>query len=181
MLAAMSVEELERQLHALIGTELGAPTPAEDPVNQPMIRHLAVALEDANPVYTDLAVARSSVFGEIVAPPAALPIWTMTAPPRSMSGAPPTGRARMMAMLDSCGFTGIVVNTMEQTYLRPLRVGDLLTSTLRLAAVSPRKRTVLGEGYFLTEAIGYVDQQGAAVGEIRRIVLKYRPQREMAQ
>jgi len=168
-------DEIESYLAGLVGSELAAPVTAADPVNQPMIRHLVLALGDRNPVYTDVRAAADSVYGGIIAPPTALQTWTMPPPAGPAGEAPRTGRDELMLVLDAAGFTGIVVATMEQTYQRPLHLGDLLTSTLRLAAVSPLKQTALGEGYFLTEALDYVDQRGERMGEIRRTVLKYRP------
>ena len=49
-------------LHALIGTPI-ATAVAPDPVNQPMIRHSAAAMEDHNPVYTDTGFAAAARFG----------------------------------------------------------------------------------------------------------------------
>src|SRR5215813_444549 len=71
-------------MRALIGRPIGTPSVAPDPVNQPMIRHWAAALEDHNPVYTDPAFAAASRFGDIVAPPLMLQTWTM--PTAKISG-----------------------------------------------------------------------------------------------
>src|ERR1700741_3772401 len=67
-------------MRALIGKPIGPPSIAPDPVNQPMIRHWAAAMEDHNPVYTDVAAAKASRFGGIVAPPLMLQTWTMPTP-----------------------------------------------------------------------------------------------------
>jgi len=67
-------------MRAVIGTPIGSPSVAPDPVNQPMIRHWVTALEDHNPVYTDPEFAKSSRFGGIVAPPLMLQTWTMATP-----------------------------------------------------------------------------------------------------
>ena len=48
--------ELHDKLKALVGQHTGGsgkPSLAPDPVNQPMIRHWAYALDDMNPVYLD--------------------------------------------------------------------------------------------------------------------------------
>ena len=71
--------EFLAKLKAFEGQEIDALV-APDPVNQPMIRHWAAALEDHNPVYTDPAFAAASRFGGIVAPPLMLQTWTMPAP-----------------------------------------------------------------------------------------------------
>src|SRR5262249_60116155 len=78
-------------MHALIGRPMGPPSVAPDPVNQPMIRHWAAALEDHNPVYTDPAVAAASRLGGIVAPPPMFPKWAM--PEAKISGVAEGGGA----------------------------------------------------------------------------------------
>ncbi len=47
-----SEEKALSALRALTGRPVGSAAVAPDPVNQPMIRHWATALEDHNPVYT---------------------------------------------------------------------------------------------------------------------------------
>ena len=67
--------EFRQKLAALIGQPTGGsgkPTLAPDPVNQPMIRHWAHALDDMNPVYLDSEFAEKSRFGGIVSPPVML-------------------------------------------------------------------------------------------------------------
>ncbi len=96
-------EEMEMEaraiaaLRALIGTPI-ATAVAPDPVNQPMIRHWAAAMEDHNPVYTDPAFAAASRFGGIVAPPLMLQTWTMPTPKitgiAARGGSPTEGQRR---------------------------------------------------------------------------------------
>jgi hypothetical protein len=47
-------------MRALIGRPIGAHSVAPDPVNLPMIRHWATALEDRNPVYRGSAEATAT-------------------------------------------------------------------------------------------------------------------------
>ena len=65
--AAMTTDDFDAQLAALVGKPISAagPTVAPDPVNQPMIRHWAAAFEDWNPVYTDPDTAAQTRFGGI--------------------------------------------------------------------------------------------------------------------
>ena len=75
--------QFQTKLRALIGRPTGGtgkPSVAPDPVNQPMIRHWAHALDDMNPVYLDPEFAAQSRFGGIVSPPVMLQTWTMPAP-----------------------------------------------------------------------------------------------------
>ena len=57
--------ELHDRLKALVDQHTGGstkPSVAPDPVNQPMIRHWAHALDDMNPVYLDPEFAAQSRF-----------------------------------------------------------------------------------------------------------------------
>src|SRR6202008_4642032 len=80
----MTETEIEERaiatMRALVGTPLGEASVAPDPGNQPMTRHGAAAMEEHNPVYTDVAAAKASRFGGIVAPPLMLQTWTMPTP-----------------------------------------------------------------------------------------------------
>lgn len=67
----------EERLRAFTGRELRPPTPAQDPVNQPMIRHWAEAMGDTNPVYTDVEAARATGRAGVVAPASMVQAWTM--------------------------------------------------------------------------------------------------------
>ncbi len=72
----MTREELYEKLKAFEGFEVGTPTRARDPVNEPMIRHWCDAVDDRNPVYADPEFAARSVHGGVVAPPTMLQAWT---------------------------------------------------------------------------------------------------------
>src|SRR5262247_1339232 len=95
-------------MRALLGKPMGPPQVAPDPVNQPMIRHGAAAFEDHNPVYTDPALAASTRFGGIVAPPLMLQSWTMPTPKitgiAERGGSPVESTVNLLAGLDRAGF-----------------------------------------------------------------------------
>ena len=69
----------------------------------------------------------------------------------------------------------MVATNCEQTYHRYLTLGDHLYATSRLDSVSPRKKTALGEGYFLTSITEYRDQHGELVGEMSFRTLWFKP------
>ena len=92
--------ELHDKLKALVDQHTGGstkPSVAPDPVNQPMIRHWAYALDDMNPVYLDPEFAAKSRFGGIVSPPVMLQTWTMPAPKLEGIGERGGGPARSRA------------------------------------------------------------------------------------
>jgi uncharacterized OB-fold protein/acyl dehydratase len=173
-MSATETSTLTERLRAFVGKPAGPQQTAPDVVNEPMIRHWAEALGDANPVYTDEHLAKWSVHGGIVAPPTMLQVWTMRGlrPP-----APPEQNAQsaLMAVLDEAGFTSIVATNCEQTYERYLRPGDVITASSVIESVSEEKTTGLGAGHFFTTVTTYCDATGAVVGRMMQRYLKFRP------
>jgi hypothetical protein len=169
-------------MRALIGTPIGAPAVAPDPVNQPMIRHWAAALEDHNPVYTDSAFAASSRFGGIVAPPLMLQTWTMPTPKISgiaeRGGSPVEGAANPLAPLDEAGFIATLATNSEFEIVRYLRLGEVVSSTMVIESVSDQKQTRIGPGHFITWVTTYRDQRGEVVGRQMFRILKFKPDLE---
>jgi len=169
-------------MRALIGKPIGPPSVAPDPVNQPMIRHWAAALEDHNPVYTDPAFAAASRFGGIVAPPLMLQTWTMLTPKISgiaeRGGSPTEGAQNPLTPLDEAGFIATLATNSEFEIVRYLRLGEVVTSTMVLESISDEKRTRLGPGHFITWVTTYRDEQGAIVGRQTFRILKFRPDLE---
>jgi hypothetical protein len=177
-----SEERALSALRALIGKPIGAPSVAPDPVNQPMIRHWAAALEDQNPVYTDPAFAAASRFGGIVAPPLMLQTWTMPTPKISgiaeRGGSPTEGRENPLTPLDEAGFIATLATNSELEIVRYLRLGEVVTSTMVIESVSDKKQTRIGPGYFITWVTTYRDEQGAVVGRQTFRILKFKPDLE---
>ncbi|MEU8563970.1 OB-fold domain-containing protein [Streptomyces cyaneofuscatus] len=145
----------------------------KDPVNLPMIRHWCEAMGDTSPAYQG---------PDAVAPPTMLQAWTMG----GLAGHPHgTGRSaaydELLGLLDGAGYTSVVATDCEQEYLRPLRPGDRITFDAVIEAVSRRKTTKLGTGYFVTTRMD-VRADGEPAGTHRFRILKYRPaQRNPAQ
>ena len=127
---------------------------APDPVNLPMARHWCDVIDDRNPVYTDEAFARASVFGGLVAPPAMLDVWDK--PGLHMVRDPGNPQAAALTVLDREGFTSTVAVNSDLELDRYLRPGDLVHSTLTLEDVSDEKQTALGTGHFVTSRIRYL-------------------------
>lgn len=155
----------------------GAPEPARDPVNQPMIRHWCDAMEDGNPLYTDPEAASRSVHGGVVAPPTMLNAWTMLGliPRPTLSGNDQDPQSGALARLDAAGFTSVVATNSDHEYARYLRPGDHIAGTLELLDVSEEKQTALGTGHFVTTQTTYHDQHGEMVGAMRFVILKFKP------
>jgi uncharacterized protein len=156
------------------GQEVGAPERGADPVNQPMIRHWVEAIGDHNPVYVDPDAAAKSAHGEIVAPPVMLQAWVMRGVrPRPSSGGSP--QDELMRLLDGAGFTSVVATNCEQEYHRYLHLGDHLSTTTTIEAVSDEKATGLGVGHFVTTRVDYRTDDGELVATMRFRILKFKP------
>src|SRR5262245_50779184 len=178
----MTEGALDDQLAALVGKPIGdtGPSLAPDAVNEPMIRHWAAAFEDWNPVYTDADAARKSRFGAIVAPPLMLQTWTMATPKitgmAERGGSPVEGGgATIINVLDEAGFVGTLASNSEFEIIRYLQLGDVVSATTVLDAVSPEKQTRIGNGHFITWVTTYTDQNGDVVGRQTFRILKFKP------
>ena len=176
--------ELHDKLKALVDQPTGGtgkPSVAPDPVNQPMIRHWAYALDDMNPVYLDPDFAAASRFGGIVSPPVMLQTWTMPSPKLEgigeRGGAPMEITNNPTAFLDEAGYTSIVATNSECEIERYPRLGDVISATSVYESVSDEKKTALGTGFFLTWVLTYTDQNGEVLGRQRFRVLRFRPER----
>jgi hypothetical protein len=152
---------------------------APDPVNQPMIRHWAAALEDENPVYTDPELAAKTRFGGIVAPPLMLQTWTLPTPQLrgigERGGAPVENGRNPLAVLDEAGFAATLATNSEFEIERYLHLGEVIHSTMQIESISEEKRTRVGVGHFVTWVTTFRDEQGEVVGRQTFRIFKFKP------
>jgi hypothetical protein len=175
-------EKAVSALRGVVGKPIGSAGVAPDPVNLPMIRHWAAAMEDRNPVYVDPEFATASRFGGIVAPPLMLQTWIMPTPKISgiaeRGGAPVEGALNPLAPLDEAGFVATLATNSEFEVVRYLHLGEVITSATVLESVSERKQTRLGPGYFITWVTTYRDERDAVIGRQLFRILKFKPDLE---
>ncbi|MEU7485160.1 bifunctional MaoC family dehydratase N-terminal/OB-fold nucleic acid binding domain-containing protein [Streptomyces sp. NPDC042319] len=155
--------DLGARLKAFVGRAAATAGTGKDPVNLPMIRHWCEAVGDTSPAYAGDAA---------VAPPTMLQAWTMG----GLSGHVDRSGAHdeLFALLDGAGYTAVVATDCEQEYLRPLRPGDEVTFDAVIEAVSDRKTTKLGAGYFVTTRMD-IRVGDELAGTHRFRILKYAP------
>ena len=166
-------------MRALVGRPIGSASVAPDPVNQPMIRHWAAALEDANPVYTDPGFAAKTRFGGIVAPPLMLQTWTLPTPQLrgigERGGSPVETGRNPLAVLDEAGFVATLATNSEFEIERYVHLGEVLTATTVIESISDEKQTRIGRGHFVTWLTTYTVGAGEVVGRQRFRIFKFKP------
>jgi acyl dehydratase len=143
------------------------PMQAEVPVEIGQIRALAALVQDANPCFWD-EESSDELWGAQVAPAAIL--QALFQPYRWHPEREPL--LPLGARVPLPGATLINVRT-ENTFLRPLRLGDRLTLVERVDAVSPEKSTRLGVGHFVTTVGTFRDAEGSVVAEGRNILFRF--------
>jgi len=164
-------DDLKQRLDEMIGKPtdgVGKRSHAPDPVNAAMIRHWAYALNDMNPAYLDEEFAASSRYGSIVSPPVMLQSWTM--PPPKLEGIGERGgvpieiKTNPLQFLSDAGYTGIIATNSEFEIERYPAVGDQISAETVFDTISDKKKTAMGEGYFVTWVTIYRDQNDEIIG-----------------
>lgn len=162
----MNVDSVGADLQDYVGVEAEPPRIARFPVDAAMIRQWSEALGDGNPIHLDAEIARENGRSDIVCPPAMISTWVMSGyrryrevqELRAAGAAEDTAYSRLLRVLDDSGYTSVVATDIEQEYHAELAPGTRVTCRYTIDAVSPVKRTALGEGRFLTLRKEYVDQ-----------------------
>jgi acyl dehydratase len=173
------VAALLDQLQAFVGTSTGSRV-AVDPVNLPMIRRWVEAMGDDNPIYVDDDAARRAGRDALRAPPAMLPVWTMSGLRATIDAARTAADPHrgVFVALAEAGFTLTPGVNLTHHYARELRIGDRLHAEGSIAAVSEEKQTALGPAHFVDLQSRYRDEDGELVGEQVLRVIAYNPSTE---
>jgi uncharacterized OB-fold protein/acyl dehydratase len=173
----MSSEDLLARMREVVGQQ-SEPSVARHAIGTAAIADWCDAIGDDNPCYTDPEYAAKSRHGGIVAPPATLDIWVRPGLPAQASLARRSGKdplSRVMALVESEGFIGVVAVNSELEFVRYLRPGDLLQGVQVMEDVSEEKQTGLGVGHFITTRTRYSTVDGEHVGDLLFRILKFRP------
>jgi acyl dehydratase len=162
-------------LQKLTGNRLG-PYCSFNPVSRVQIWQWCSAMGDRNPLYLDNEYRSKAGFKAAVAPPAMMQMWSMR--DVNMQYAPGSTDAPPYQALDTlaeAGFPGNVAVSYDITFHRLLLEGDRAHHYTTVVAISELKRTALGEGYFVTERVEYLDQQQALFAEALITYFQYKP------
>ena len=142
----MSIEGLK----AKIGVEW---EPRVCEIEKGMIRRFAQAIDDPNPLWQDEEYASKTRYGGIIAPP------TFVAA---------LGLEQVQQILASALSETSLHGGTELEYYQPVRAGDVVTATTRIADFRQRQGK-MGRMTFVT----YENQKGELVGQCRQMVINY--------
>jgi acyl dehydratase len=162
-------------LQALTGNRVG-PYLSYNPVSRVQIWQWCSAMGDRNPLYLDDDYRGKAGFDRVVAPPAMMQMWSMR--DVNMEYAPGSTAAPPYQVLDTLsenGFPGNVAVSYDITFHRLLLEGDRAHHYTTVVAISDLKRTALGEGYFVTERVEYLDQNEQLFAEALITYFQYKP------
>lgn len=167
--------QLEKHLKELTGIRLG-PYQSFNCVNRAQIWQWCSAMGDLNPLYLDAAYQSGIGINGPVAPPAMMQMWGMR--DVNMEYAPGSTSDRPYPVIDYLsenGFPGNVAISYDIHFHRLLCEGDRVSQYKSVASVSDPKQTALGEGYFFTDRVEYLDQNGALFAEAFITYFQYNP------
>lgn len=161
-------------LQSLIGIESEV-TKGADEVCRPMIRHYCEVMEDANPLYHDEAYAKESRYGEIIAPPTQVQVYTMN-PLWPKVEREKNTMENLVELLREHGYSSIVATEQVQEYFEPMKIGDEISYTISVKEISPLKQTARGPGYFSTFLYKFTNQRNEVVCKQSFTILSYKAQ-----
>ncbi len=143
-------------LRNLVGKELDR---SVHEIEKGMIRRLAEAALDDNPLYRDGEASRASRYGGMIAPPGI--VWPIIPPKMDWMA---TRYEFPLERLLNAGF--------EQELFLPIRPGDVLTGVLRLADVE-EKRGRVGPMVFFHFEVVWTNQRDEKVMKLRQSFIRY--------
>lgn len=145
------------------------------PISEDMIFELADAIEEPNPLYLDAAYAKKSRFGGLLCPQ--LAAWKDWAPRIDYFGAGQDSHFEIPLPFKSYGFNG----GSEWNFLRPVRLGDHVTKTVKIVDMSERAGRT-GQLLFIVRETTQSTQRGEALLKIRHTsIFRKRPETEEAE
>lgn len=132
------------EIKSMIGIET---EPVVIEIEKGMIKRLADAIEDPNPLWQDEEYAGKSKYGQIIAPPGFLHTAMM------IGKKPEFPQLASMSTLDGGG---------DWQYFVPIKAGDRITFTSKLTGVRLREGK-MGETVFLSIEMTWRNQEGEMV------------------
>lgn len=160
-------------LGRFVGQADGPARQAGFPVSLAQIRCWTEAFDDDNPAYRDEEAARAAGRSGIVAPPAMLSIFTTRGYRETLAQTRGEG-SPLFRLLHQEGYI-TPGSSLIHEYGAAIALGDRVHDRSLIEAISPRKQTRLGEGYFITRRTDYWNDRGDILGVQRLGVFAFRP------
>ena len=154
-----------------------------DEVSASDVRHWCEIMHDANPLYADTDYARKSKHKGMIAPPAMVQTWSLgtlrAALDQFVHGKlehPDDPHNQINAILQEAGYTGVMATAQEQTYLKPIRPGDVISCELGVVQLSDYDHfTRQGVARYYTILYRFYNQHREEVSHMTFRVLWYKP------
>jgi len=129
-------------------------------IEKGMIRRFVLAIDDPNPLWRDEAYARKSRYGGIIAPPT----FVLT-----------VGFDELQRqVLESVPYGGILHGSTELECYQPVRPGDIITVTTKIANIRERQGGRMGKMVFVTLDITYKNQRQELVARCQQVFIRYK-------
>ncbi|MEQ9639821.1 MAG: MaoC family dehydratase N-terminal domain-containing protein [Alphaproteobacteria bacterium] len=144
---------LTDELKSWIGREVVYP--AREPLSRASIRHFALALDDANPLYTDRDAARAAGYRDVIAPP------TLVCETCQFSNARPGENGYIGHEWDlPVDNVRMIRAGHDYSFERPVHPDDEITATWTLANIEEKPSRRGGTQLYVTSEVRYENQAG---------------------
>lgn len=147
------------EMRKIVGVES---EPSIYEIEKEPIRRWAEAIGDPNPLYRDEEYARRSKYGGVIVPPGFLGNYAYPVK---------TGKPAPRVKLP---FSRALAGGNEYEFFKPVRAGEVITATTRLADIYERQgRPGIGRMLFLVNEVTHRSQQGEIVARTRHTSIYY--------
>ena len=150
---------ISEELRSKLGVEFLS---GEYEIEKGMIERFVRAVDDPNPLWQDEGYASKTRYGGIIAPPLFAVVLGFDEFDKQI--------AKLMG--------GRLHGSTEFEYFKPIRPGDVITATRKIADIREREGKKLGKMAFVTFEITYKNQDDELVAICRQTAIGYKPQGE---
>ena len=147
---------ITEEIRGKLGVE-GEPRVYE--IEKGVIRRFVQAIDDPNPLWQDEEYAKKSKHGSIIAPPTFIPI---------------VGNEQFQSQLVSLLPESKLHGGTELECYQPVRPGDTITVTTKIADVREREGKRMGKMVFVTFEVTYKNQRQELVAKCRQALIGYK-------